>query len=311
MNKGKVLVTPRSISTGGHPALDRLAAAGYEVVFPAPGKQPSENELIAAAAGCVGYLAGVEPISAAVLEAATSLRVISRNGVGIDNIDLPAARRLGIAVRKAVGANARGVAELTMAHILALTRWVGLGDRAIKAGAWQRRKGIELVGRTLGLIGCGHIGRLVARFAMGLDMKVLAFDVVADAAFAPGEGFAWAELEQVLAGSDIISLHCPAPADGSCLIDAAAIARMKKGAFLINTARAELVDQAALAAAIESGHLAGASMDVFRTEPPGEDPLVANDRVLATPHVGGFTDESVDRAVETAVDNLLEELSSQ
>ncbi|HOD82695.1 MAG: (S)-sulfolactate dehydrogenase [Planctomycetes bacterium ADurb.Bin126] len=311
MSKGKVLVTPRSISAGGHPALDRVAAAGYEVVFPTPGKQPSEAELVAAAAGCVGYLAGVEPISAAVLEAATSLRVISRNGVGIDNIDLPAARRLGIAVRKAVGANARGVAELTMAHILALTRWVGLGDRAIKAGAWQRRKGIELVGRTLGLIGCGHIGRLVARFAMGLDMKVLAFDVVADASFAPGEGFAWAELEQVLAGGDIISLHCPAPADGSCLIDAAAIARMKKGAFLINTARAELVDQAALAAAIESGHVAGASMDVFRTEPPGEDPLVANDRVLATPHVGGFTDESVDRAVEMAVDNLLEELSSE
>lgn len=311
MSKGKILVTPRSISVGGHPALDRLRAAGYEVVFPAPGKQPSEAELLAAVPGCVGYLAGVEPISQAVLEAAENLEVISRNGVGIDNVDLGVARRLGIRVRKAVAANARGVAELTMAHILALTRWVSLGDRAIKAGSWQRRKGIELIGRTLGLVGCGSIGRLVARFALGMDMKVLAYDVAADSSFAPGESFAWASLDAVLGGSDIISLHCPAPADGACLIDAAAMAKMKKGVYLINTARAELVDDAALAVALESGQVAGASMDVFRTEPPDEDPLPAHDRVLATPHVGGFTDESVDRAVEMAVDNLLAELSSE
>ena len=304
----KVLVTPRSVTASGHPSLAKLKEAGFEVVFPEPGKQPTEGDLLRLLPGCAGYLAGVEKVSVAVLEAAKGLKVISRNGVGVDNVDLDAAKRLGIVVCKTVGANARGVAELTMAHILSLARWVPFVDAGLKAGGWERRKGIELAGKTLGLIGCGHIGRLAAKFALGMDMKVLAFDVMPDKSFAPSPDFRFASLVEVLTGSDIISLHCPASPDGKPLIDAAALAKMKHGVFLVNTARADLIDAAALAHALQGGQVAGASMDVFKTEPPTGDPLVVHDRIVATPHIGGFTDESIDRAVDVAVDNLIREL---
>ena len=251
------------------------------------------------------------------LNAARGLKVISRNGAGVDKIDMAEAERLGIIVCKAVGANARGVAELTMAHILSLARWIPFSDKGIKAGGWKRRKGIELIGRTLGVVGCGNIGRLVVKFALGMDMKVLAFDIKPDESFAPSGDFRYATLDELLENSDIISLHCPAlPArasqssNGKCLINAETITRMKKGVFLINTARADLIDEKALAAALESGQIAGAAMDVFKTEPPTGDilGLLSGDRIIATPHLGGFTDESVDRAVQMAVDNLLAEL---
>ena len=307
---GTILITPRSLTAAGHPALTRLQDAGYELVFSTPGQQPTTAELLQVLPGCVGYLAGVEEVDAQVLEAARGLRVISRNGVGTNNLDLAAARRLGITVCTTPGANARGVAELAMAHLLALARWVPFSDHALKAGGWQRRKGMEVCGKTLGLIGCGHVGRLVARFALGMDMKVLAHDVMPDATFAPSPEFRFMPLADVLCQSDVISLHCPALGDGRALIDAAALATMKQGVFLINTARADLIDAAALTAALQSGQVAGAAMDVFRSEPPTGDPLVACDRVVATPHIGGFTEQSVDRAVDMAVDNLLQALNA-
>ena len=307
----RILVTPRSLTAGGHPSLSKLKEAGYELVFPAAGKQPTEDDLLRLLPGCVGYLAGVEKANAKVLEAAKGLQVISRNGVGVDNVDLATAERLGIVVCKAIGSNSRGVAELAMAHILSLARWVPFSDQHLKAGGWERRKGIELIGRTLGLIGCGNIGRLVAKFALGMDMKVLAYDVMPDKSFAPSADFRFATLEEVLRNSDIISLHCPALAGNQPLLDAAALGRLKRGVFIINTARADLIDAAALAAALQTGQVAGAAVDVFRSEPPTGDPLVANDRIVATPHIGGFTDESVDRAVQMAVDNLLAELERE
>jgi phosphoglycerate dehydrogenase-like enzyme len=307
----KILITPRSLTGGGHPALKRLQAAGYELVFSTPGKQPAEVELQRLLPDCVGYLCGVEKVNERTLFAARKLRVISRNGVGVDNIDLAAAGKLGIVVHKAVGANARGVAELALAHILALARWVPFGDMTIKSGGWERRKGMELFGKTLGLVGCGHVGRLVAKLALGFEMNVLGYDVLADKAFAPSPAFRYATLDEVLAGADVISLHCPAPPDGKPLINATTMARMKNGVLLVNTARADLVDGTALAAALQSGQVAGVAMDVFMTEPPAADPPLSSDRVIATPHIGGFTDESVDRAVQVAVDNLLAELKPE
>ena len=215
----KILVTPRSASAAGHPSLDKLEAAGYEVLFATPGRQPSEGELIEALPGCVGILAGVETISAAVLRAATDLKVISRNGTGTDAIDLEAAGRLGIRICRAEGANARGVAELTVAAMFALARSIPFSDQAIKAGQWQRRKGIELRGRTLGLIGCGKIGRLVAESALALDMDVVAHDPFPDAAFAPLDRFRLASLEEVIELADVLSLHCPLTDQTRNLID--------------------------------------------------------------------------------------------
>jgi D-3-phosphoglycerate dehydrogenase len=297
--KVKVLVTPRSVTRDGHPALDALKSAGYEVVFSTPGSLPTEDELLELLPGCVGYLAGVERISASVLDAASDLRVISRNGTGIDSIDLDAAKKNGIQVCRAEGANARGVAELTFGHILSLVRSLPFGDSALKAENWERRKGIELEGRTLGVIGCGKVGQLVAGLARGFRMRVLVYDPF------PGGDFEYCSLVELLEQADVITLHCPPDPDGAPLIDARAIALMKNGVFIINTARGSLLDTDAVLDALESEQIAGVALDAYETEPPEDWRLVKHPGVIASAHIGGFTDESVDRAMSAAVDNLL------
>lgn len=303
MNSSRILVTPRSVTQHGHSALQKLRDAGWEVVFCTPGKMPDEEELIRLLPGCVGYLAGVEKITARVLEVATGLRVISRNGTGVDNVDTAAAQARGIAVCRAEGANARGVAELAIGLMLALARAIPASDRAIKAGRWERQTGFELEGKTLGLIGCGRIGRLVAKMAAGLDLRVVAYDV------APATDMAMAPLEEVFSMADVISLHCPA--GEKPVVDAAALAQMKRGALLINTARAGLLDEAAVLAALESGQLGGLASDVLEGEPPANRRLAEHPRVIVTPHAGGLTRESVDRAISVAVDHLLETLGKR
>jgi D-3-phosphoglycerate dehydrogenase len=302
---GKILITPRSLTKEGHPALGELEKAGHQVVTCTPGKMPDEAELLALLPGCVGYLAGVEKVSAKVLEAAKGLKVISRNGAGIDNVDLETARRLGIEVRPAPGANARGVAELTIALVFALLRSIPWSDGQLKRQAWNRRQGLEVKGRTLGLVGCGNIGRIVVELATGVGLNTMAFKRHPDPSFAP-PAFRWVSPEELYAGSDLISLHCPA--GPKPVIDREAIARMKKGVYLVNTARAGVVDEQAVLEALDSGKLAGYAVDVFAQEPPKDWKLAAHEKVIATPHVGGFTAESVSRATEDAVRNILEVL---
>jgi len=307
--KGKIAVTPRSLSRQGHPALAALTGAGYEVIFPTPGRQPAVDDLRQFLPGCVGYLAGVEPIPGEVLAACPQLKVISRNGVGVDNVDLAAAQRLSIAVEKAAGANARGVAELAITLMLAGLRAVPWSDQQIKAGGWARREGIEVRGRTLGVIGCGQIGKFVVEMALGLGMAARAYDLYPDATFRPAGDFQYVALPDLLAGADVISLHAPPAAQP--LIDAAALARMKPGAYLINTARAGLIDEVAVLAALESGRLRGFATDVFPSEPPALTPLLQHARVIATPHAGGLTEESIERATTLAVSNLLKVLEGK
>jgi phosphoglycerate dehydrogenase-like enzyme len=302
---GKILITPRSLTKEGHPALERLKQAGHQLITCTPGKMPDEAELLALVPGCVGYLAGVEKVSAKVLEAARGLKVISRNGAGIDNVDLEAARRLNIQVRPAPGANARGVAELAIAMIFSLLRSLPWSDGQLKRQSWSRRLGLEVAGRTLGLVGCGNIGRLVVELAAGLGLTTVAFRRHPDPSFAPPR-FRWVTLEELYAGSDIISLHCPA--GPRPVIDREAIARMRRGVYLVNTARADVVEESAVLEALDSGQIAGYATDVFPQEPPKDWHIARHERVLATPHIGGYTEESVSRATEEAVRNLLEVL---
>lgn len=302
---GDILVTPRSVTKHGHPSLHRLESAGHRVVFCSPGVLPSEEELLRILPGCVGYLAGVERISARVLASAKSLRVISRNGTGIDGIDLDAARRADIAVCRTNGANARGVAEHAMALIFALARAIPLSDRNIKAGGWERQLGLQLEGRLLGVIGCGRIGKLLSRFALNMDMRVLAHDVLPDDTFRPSELFQFVDFPELLRCSDVISLHAPHDAGAGPILDAAAIRSMKRGVMIVNTARSDLIDNAALLAALEEGQVGGAALDVFASEPPQLDALIQQERVICTPHVGAYTAESVDRAMSDAVENIL------
>ncbi len=306
----KVLITPRSLTRDGHPSFDLLREAGYEIVYATPGKQPSENELIQKLPGCVGYLAGVEKISGRALEAAKDLKVISRNGSGIDNIDLDAAKRLGITICRTEGANARGVAELAIGLMFALVRFIPFHDEKMKSEAWERRKGIELEGRTLGLVGCGQIGKETAHRALGLGMDVIAYRRHPDHSFAPSDRFKWVSFDELIQNSDIISLHRPANPSGEPVIDQAVIGKMNKGVFILNTARASLVDEKAILEGLDSGQIAGFATDVYETEPPDDFSLVKHDRVIATPHLGGFTKESVNRATTEAVENIITTLGS-
>jgi len=301
--KGSVLVTPRSLSRSGHPALQPLKDAGFEVLMPWPGRQPNEEQLLEVLPSCRAYLAGVEPITERVLAASPELRIISRNGVGMDNIDLDAAQRLGIEVKGTPGANSQGVAELALALIFDCARAVSWSDSRLKSGGWSRRKGRELSGKTLGVIGCGNIGRRLARMAAGIGMQVLGYDLFRDEELANTAGFSYAELNKVLAESDVISLHCP-PADKP-LLTAETLSLTRRGAAVVNTARDSLVNHAALLNALEKGQISAYAADVYDREPPELDALLLHERVVTTPHIGGFTEESVERATAGAVEHII------
>lgn len=304
---GRVAVTPRSLSANGHPALDRLAQHGMDVVFPAPGRMPSAERLREVLPLCDAYLAGVEPISGDLLRECPRLKVIARNGVGVDNIDVVAAAELGIRVTPALGANSQSVAELAMALMFASARQIPWADGHLKAGEWVRPTGLELSGRTLGVVGVGQIGRRVSAMAAGIGMRVLGFDAKPDTRWPAPQGFAWAELDELLAASEVVTLHSPPGVVP--LLNEDRLAALPQGAVLVNTARAELVDETVVLDALDSGHLRAYAVDAFATEPPTDLRLVRHERVIATPHVGGFTAESVERATTQAVDAILAALA--
>jgi D-3-phosphoglycerate dehydrogenase len=193
----KILVTPRSVTQSGHPSLNLLKQAGFEIVFSKAGVQPNEEELKILLQGCIGYLAGVEKITAAVLESAPGLKIISRNGVGIDNIDLKAAEKFNIKICKTDGANARGVAELALSLIFALLRAIPFSDKNMKTGKWERRIGAEIFDKTLGVVGCGRIGRELSVMALALNMKVVAYDPFSEIFFTPDPRFRYCTLDDL------------------------------------------------------------------------------------------------------------------
>jgi len=249
------------------------------------------------------------------LAALKRCRVVGRLGVGLDNIDVPACEARGMKVIPATGANALSVAEYVVGSALLLLRGAYQSTAAVAAGQWPRAalsNGRECGGRTLGLIGFGSIGQLTARLARGLGMQVIAFDAMMDAdhpAYA-ALGVRAAGLDEVVAGADVVSLHVPLVDSTRNLFDARRIAAMKRGAVLVNTARGGIVDEVALAAALRSGHLGGAAIDVFDQEPlPAAEHFVGCPNLLLTPHVAGVTTESNERVSFLIVDKVIEALA--
>jgi len=235
-------------------------------------------------------------VTSATLEHARKLRVIGRAGVGVDNIDLEAATKKGIAVMNTPGANAVAVAEHTFALMLALARHLCRADALTRAGRWEKKslQGTELRGKTLGIAGLGRVGMEVARRARAFGMEVIAHDPFVPTTVVRELGIKLASLDEVYAAADYLTLHVGLTPQTAGMIDAAALAKMKKGVRLINCARGELVEEAALAEALLSGHVAGAAVDVFPEEPPKSSPLLAleNVNIIATPHIAGSTREA-------------------
>ncbi len=228
------------------------------------------------------------------LEAARQLRVIGRAGIGVDNIDLEAVTERGIVVLNTPDANATTTAELAIAHLFSLSRQLPEADRSVRGGAWERSRfmGSEVTGKTLGVIGFGTIGRLVAERARGLKMRVLGFDPFVTPETFTQYGVEGVTLEAMLAVADYVTLHCPVTEDTRNLLNAARLASMKKGARVINCARGGLLDEQALLELVNTGHLAGAALDVFEKEPPGASPLYSQPRIQFTPHLGASTQEA-------------------
>jgi D-3-phosphoglycerate dehydrogenase len=301
----KIYITPRSITKSGHASLEKLKEAGFELIFGPPGQQPTEEEQLNILPDCIAYLAGIEPITGKILTAAKNLKIISRNGVGIDNIDLKAAEKLGIKVKIAAASNAQGVAELAMALIFSSIRSIPICNSYMKKGIWHRKNGIELEGKILGIIGCGNIGKRVIKMALGIGMNVIGFDIYPEETFHPDNRFKYTTLEEIFEKSDFISLH--APPGEKPIINTESIRKMKNGIIIVNTARAALVDEAAMVKALNEGKVFVYATDVYNKEPPGIDELISHERTICTPHIGGYTSESIDRAAEAAVDNIIKE----
>jgi D-3-phosphoglycerate dehydrogenase len=302
----QVLVTPTSYGRHDPELCARLERVVGRVVYNESGKPLTSAQLQARLPGMDGYIAGLDEIDAAAIAAADQLQVIARYGVGFSNVDLAAARQRGILVTNTPGANASSVAELTMLLILSLLRPVERAAAETRLGGWPRLSGYSLEGKTVGLLGLGSIGKEVVRRLAGFDCRLLAYDPVQDGGFARQYGVTYCALAELAAQADILSLHLPVLPETRGLVNADFLARMKPGAWLVNTARGELVDEAALLAALHSGHLRGAALDAFRLEPPGaENPLMQLPQVLPTPHMGAHTDGATNAMGRMALENCL------
>jgi D-3-phosphoglycerate dehydrogenase len=272
-------------------AADALRAAGWSVDTKS-GRKPDELARDLANADAL-IVRSATQVTAALIAAAPKLRVIARAGTGVDNVDVPAATARGILVMNAAGANSISVAELAVGLMLAMARAIPAADGSMKQGIWDKKRfmGTELRGKVLGVVGFGRIGREVAVRARAFGMETIAYDPFIAARAADAAGVPLAELDELLRRADFITLHVPALPETRHMINAASLARMKKGVRIVNTARGELIDDAALAAAIKSGHVAGAALDVFDPEPPTDHALTSLPQVIATPHIAASTVE--------------------
>ena len=308
----KILVTPTSFGPSAHLApKDKLLSFADEIIYNPHPRPLTEDELIPLLDGCDGYLAGLDFITGKAINSSSCLKVISRYGTGCDRVDIEAAKKKGIPVTNTPGANTDAVADLTLGLMLAAARAIPMLDHSTKQGEWKRHTGIELGSKTLGLLGFGMIGKAVARRATGFRMNVIAYDPYMDEHYAQENGVLSCSLEQVISGSDFISLHLPLLESTVNIIGKENIAKMRPGAFIINTARGGLINEAALYESLLSGHLGGAALDVYEKEPPDASlPLYRLQNVVTTPHTSAHTAESALNMATMAVDNLISVLET-
>jgi phosphoglycerate dehydrogenase-like enzyme len=290
----KVLITPMTLAGIDGAYVRVLREAGLELVYPNIGAQLTEEQLLEWLPGIKASVAGSEPYTARILEAFPQLRVIARVGVGYDAVDVEAATKIGCAVTIAPGTNEGSVAEHAFCLMLALARELVPQHLELKAGGWPRRAILPLRGRTLGIAGLGRIGKAIALRGAAFGMRLLAYDPEPDKTFAENHQVTLVSFEQLLAESDYLTLHLPVTPQSRNLINRRTLALMKPTAFLINTARGAIVNEADLFEALRNQRLAGAGLDVFEQEPPGKHPLFELDNVVVTPHAGGADVQSRD-----------------
>ena len=299
-------------SFGKHSTAPRARAAelGLDLEDRTENHPKSGSELISSLSGAEAVLVGLDRIDAEVLAACPELKVVAKHGAGIDNIDLEAAAAAGVTVVNTPGANAESVADLTLGLLLMGARRIREAEDSLRYGEWGVFFGTQLSGKQLGILGFGRIGREVAKRAAGFGLRIAAYDP-----FVPNDAIAEAgatplSLAEVVAGSDFLTLHLPGGEEP--LLTAELIASMPAGAGLINAARGGLVDETALAEALHSGHIAFAALDAFASEPPSpDDPLLAAPNLIATPHIGAYSDIANANMGTWAVEDVARVLEGQ
>ncbi len=308
----KVFVSPTSFLKPQNAKARALLEANAETSYNELGRPLEGDEIISRLSGADAYLAGLDYITADVVEKMPeSVKVISRYGTGVDRVDLAACEKRGVIVTNTPGANATAVCELAFALMLAVARNIPALHSSVCGGAWPRNEGIELAGKTLGILGLGAIGKRLAVRAKAFEMRVLAYDPYLDRTFAGEHGIEPKELDGILAESDFISLHLPLNESTRYLINEQRIGLMRRGAIIINTSRGGLLDEAAAASALKEGRLGGLGLDAFEREPLTDSPLMGLKGVVFTPHTGAHTAEAVEKMGLISVQNVLDVLAGR
>lgn len=304
----KILTSPSSFGQVGLEPLSILIENKFEIINNPFGRKLTEAEVIDLAKGCIGIIAGVEPLTAAVMDALPNLKCISRVGVGMDNVDLEYAKQKGIAVLNTPDGPTRAVAELTVAMTMSLLRRIPQAHANLKIKIWKKETGNLLFGKTIGIIGLGRIGSLVAELFRGLGNPVIGFDILPDIKWAKQNGVELVSFENILNQADIITLHVPGNKDKSAVIGENELLKIKDGAFLINISRGGVIDEQVLYQALKTNKLSGAAIDVFSNE-PYDGILCELDNVILTPHIGSYAAEGKLLMEIDAVKNLIQSLS--
>jgi phosphoglycerate dehydrogenase-like enzyme len=302
-NPVPVAVTSRSFSH--HPILrEELLCRYARVTFNDEGTSLSGQELIDFLRGHEKAITALELLDDTVFAALPELKVVSKYGVGLDMIDLTAMERHGVLLGWTGGVNKRSVAELVISGMIALLHLVPQANLEVRRGKWRQLRGRQLTNRTVGIVGCGHVGKDVAVLLRAFDCRVLTHDILDFPEFYAANQVTPVSLEDLLAQADLVTLHLPLDDSTRNMLSAERLALMKPGAFLINSARGNLVDEAALKSRLMDGRLAGAAFDVFATEPPEDRELLALPNFIATPHIGGSTEEAILAMGRAAIQGL-------
>lgn len=309
----RILVTPTSFrGEQNREAQQLLNRFSRDIIYNMQGKPLQGPEILSLIDGVDGYIAGLDNITAEVVrQMPDTVKVISRYGAGFDRVDINACRERGIAVTNTPGVNTTAVCELAFGLMLAVARQIPMLHQSVVKGEWPRVTGMELAGKTLGIVGLGAIGKKLAVRAKAFEMQVVAFDPYLDKKFALEHDVQCLDLPALLEQTDVISLHVPLSEKTKHMIGAAEIAHMRDGAYLINTARGGLIDEFAVAEALKSGKLGGIGLDTFESEPPIASPLFALDHVVMTPHTGAHTKEAIAAMGMLAVKNLIDVLEGK
>jgi len=307
----KILITPRSFASFSDKSLKMLAERNYKIERNNTGRPYEKEEMLKLIKDVDGIIIGIDELSAVIIEKANKLKVISKYGTGLDNIDINVATNKKIIVTNTPTANVDAVADLAFGLILSFARRIPEADKKTKSGKWGKIIGKSVWEKTIGIIGLGKIGKQVAKRAKGFDMNILAFDIVKDKKSAKKYGIKYVKLEKLLRKSDYITIHIPLNYATQNMISYEELEKIKESAFLINTSRGGIVNEEALYDALKNNKLRGAALDVYKNEPLRESPLTELDNVIMTPHISAYTEEAIENMSIQAAQNLIDVLEGR